>query len=77
MSSMDMALSFRKHVILYVGLSKGDAWEACALARQHGAQVSYYNDEVTGSNGKLRHYTVVAYGLTKVKLESLWKEVNR
>lgn len=65
------------HVILYVGMDREQAWRCVHAAREIKAQVGYTNAAVTGSDGSLRHYTVIAYGKPQPKLEKLWQEMNR
>ena len=64
------------HVILYVGMDRVHALRCVRAARAIKAQVGFTNAGVDGSDGTLRHYTVIAYGQPQEKLETLWKEMN-
>lgn len=64
------------HVILYVGMDRDHAWRCTRAARAVKAQVGYTNAAVAGSDGSLRHYTVIAYGKPQEELEALWQEMN-
>lgn len=76
MSDSRIDVTLPSHVILYVGMDHKQAMLCVNAARHAKAQVEYTAAAVTGSDRKLRHYTVIADGLPQEKLNALWKEMN-
>jgi len=63
------------HAIMYVGLKKVLAWDACTAVRKRGGQVDYKRRRVMGHDD-LWHYTVIGYGLSQHMLDKVWRELN-